>query len=367
MTSMKKGKKDAVLLTGCSGLIGSRLAHRLAADFQVVGFDVNAPSTFPKQAAWFECDLTDHDSVQEAISLVLERFGSSIASVVHLAAYYDFSGESNKLYRTLTVEGTRRLINALRLCAVEQFIFSSSLLVMKPVPDEDSGKLSESSEVQAEWDYPRSKLEAESVIKNEQPPFPTVILRIAGVYTDYCNSIPLSRHISRIYEQKLESYFFPGDADHGQPFVHLEDLVDCLYQTIVRRNSLPREALYLIAEPELMSHRDLQEHIGRLIHGKAWPTYAIPKSFAKAGAWLKDTLSAEEEFIKPWMIELADDHYPVQITSARLDLGWDPKRNLKYSLRQMIDALYDDPRKWYRAHNLTLPEKFEDITASSAM
>jgi nucleoside-diphosphate-sugar epimerase len=63
-------------------------------------------------------------------------------------------------------------------------------------------------------------LEAERVIQEERGSIPAVILRIAGVYNEDCNSIPLAQHISRIYEKRLESYFFPGDADHGQPFVH---------------------------------------------------------------------------------------------------------------------------------------------------
>jgi nucleoside-diphosphate-sugar epimerase len=36
-----------------------------------------------------------------------------VASVVHLAAYFDFSGEEHPLYDKLNVEGTRLLLRAL--------------------------------------------------------------------------------------------------------------------------------------------------------------------------------------------------------------------------------------------------------------
>jgi hypothetical protein len=42
-------------------------------------------------------------------------------------------------------------------------------------------------------------------------------------------------------------------------------------------------------------------------------TPQIPKSPAKAGAWLQDQIPGEEPFIKPWMIDLADDHYALDI------------------------------------------------------
>ena len=41
---------------------------------------------------------------------VRERFGTRIASVIHLAAYYDFSGEPSEKYETITVQGTERLL-----------------------------------------------------------------------------------------------------------------------------------------------------------------------------------------------------------------------------------------------------------------
>ncbi len=44
---------------------------------------------------------------------VAETFGGRVASVIHLAAYFDFSGEASSKYQEVTVEGTRRLLRAL--------------------------------------------------------------------------------------------------------------------------------------------------------------------------------------------------------------------------------------------------------------
>ncbi len=345
-----------VLITGSAGLIGSRLAKALAKSYRVVGLDVKRPRVSTPNTEFVECDLTKSVSVANALEQIAVQFGRQIASVIHLAAYYNFSGEPSPLYDALTVEGTRRLLQQLHEYEVEQFIFSSSLLVMKPA--EEGKIITESSPTDAAWDYPRSKLQAEDAIRKERGSIATIVLRIAGVYDEDCHSIPIAQQISRIYEQDFESYFFPGDADHGQPFVHLNDLVDCIARTVERRKALEPFELLLIAEPDVMSYAELQERIGELIHGQEWPTIRLPKIVAKAGAWVKDKLADEDnpQFIKPWMIDLADAHYPVDIGRARQKLGWEPKHRLRMVLDQMIGRLKQNPSRWYETNGLQLPE-----------
>jgi nucleoside-diphosphate-sugar epimerase len=352
--------RPLVMITGCSGLIGTRLAERLAGNYQVVGLDLHPPATRPPQAfEWIECDLTREDSVRAAFQQVQSRFGQRLASCIHLAAYYDFSGEPSSLYQELTVQGTRRVLRELQSLEVEQFVFSSTLLVMASA---ESGEVvDESSPVDAEWDYPQSKLTTEKVIANQHGDIPVVVLRIAGVYDEDCHSVPVAQQIARIYEEQFESYFFPGDASHGQSFVHLDDLVDCLLRTIERRGSLDAYEMFLIGEEDVMSYGELQDVIGDLLHGKEWPTIRIPKPMAKAGAWVQDKIAGgedQESFIKPWMIDLADQNYPVRIDRAQARLEWHPRHTLRSTVPEMIRRLKRDPAAWYAANKLgSGPEK----------
>jgi nucleoside-diphosphate-sugar epimerase len=353
--NLQAREKPVLLVTGISGLIGTRIIDAFSVNYQIVGLDVKPLETHTADVDWIKCDLTNDASTVQALTTVREKHGERLASVIHLAAYYDFSGEPSSLYRTLTVEGTRRLLRGLRKFQSEQFIFSSTLLVMKPV--EEGELITETSPTEAEWDYPRSKLDSEEVIHQERGSLPSVILRIAGVYDEDCHSIPIAQHIRRIYEKQFESYFFPGDPQHGQPFIHLDDLIDGLRKTIERRHTLGQWQLLLLAEPDVISYEELQEQLGELIHGEEWPTFRIPKTVAKVGAWAKEKFQGDEEtFIKPWMVDLADAHYPVAIDRARAILGWTPKHCLRDTLQEMIRRLKRDPRQWYHTNKLPLPE-----------
>jgi len=346
--------KPIILITGSSGLIGKTVMKALNDKYFLVGLDVKEPEEEIRNSVWMECDLTDQQNVKETLKNVSDSHGQKIASVIHLAAYYDFSGEPSEMYDKLTVNGTRHLLQELQTLDVGQVVFSSSLLVMDPV-DEEEAPLTEDSGTHASWPYPESKLRAERVIREEHGDIPSVILRIAGVYTDHCDSLPLSQHIRRIYEKALESYFFPGNDEHGQPYVHLEDLANCFAQVVEKRTELGEYEVFLIAEPELLSHEQLQEQIGTLVHDREWPSIRIPKTMAKAGAWVEENLLPGEVFIKPWMVDLADDNYPVEIKKAREKLQWEPEHSLNNCLERMVKELKQDPRSWYERHDLPLP------------
>jgi nucleoside-diphosphate-sugar epimerase len=350
--------KDVILVTGSSGLIGSATIRRLANGRLLVGFDREGPPHPPRAAECVHVDLTSDESVREGVERVRFAYGNRIASVIHLAAYYDFSGEPSPLYEQLTVGGTERLLRALEGFEVEQFVFSSSMLVHAPCnPGE---RITEQSPLLPKWDYPQSKVDTEHLLHEQHGDVPLLVLRIAGVYDDRCHSIPIAHQVQRIFERRLISHVFPGVTSHGQAFVHLDDLTEALALAVERRRALPSELTLLIGEPETFSYDLVQRELGRLIHNEVWETKQVPKAMAKAGAWLQDRVPGEEPFIKPWMIDLADDHFELDISRARAILGWQPRRSLFETLPSIVAGLMADPLGWYETNKLEPPSWFEE-------
>ena len=347
--------RPTIIVTGSSGLLGEAIVRRLAPNYDIVGLDVAAPAA-DSPVDFVKFDITKEDSVRKSLDYVLAAYGETIASVVHLAAYYDFSGEPSPLYEEITVQGTERLLQALKRSHVEQFIFSSTLLVHAPT--EPGRPIDEDHPIDAKWDYPQSKVETEQLLLEQHDDISLLTLRMAGIYDDEGHSIPIANQIKRIYEKDLTGRVYPGDLTHGQAFLHKEDLVDAIEAAIERRSNLPDELTLLLAEEDVCSYEEMQDILGELIHGSDWPTIEIPKPLAKVGAWVQDTAPVgEEPFIKPWMIDLADDHYEVDVSRAEEYLGWRPRRRLDETLPKVVEALKRDPLAWYEENKLDPPEK----------
>jgi nucleoside-diphosphate-sugar epimerase len=344
------------LVTGSSGRIGSAVMRRFAGRFDsVVGFDHNAPKNPPPGCTHVPVELTSEESVESGLRILRGHHGTHVASVIHLAAYYDFFGEPSPKYDEITVGGTGRLLRLLRdrEFQVEQFVFSSTMLVHRPA--EPGQYINEDWPLGPTWAYPESKVRTENLIREKRGDIPAVLLRIAGVYDDGCHSIPLAHQIQRIYERQFTSRVYSGSTSHGQSFVHLDDLVDAIEVTIERRAALPPELPVLLGEPEALSYDELQHTMARLIHGDHWETLEVPgpvAPLAKAGAWVMEKLPGADPFIKPWMIDRANDHYALDITRARTLLNWEPKRSLRETLPKMIAAFKADPLGWYRENDL---------------
>lgn len=360
---MDKQDNPIVLITGIGGGIGSVLAGALKRDYRVVGLDRSAPEGGDKDYAFVKADLTDAASVEAALREVTQSHGSRIASVVHLAAYFDFSGEDNALYQQLNVEGTRRLLEALKTLEVEQFIYAGTMLVHAPVKPGE--RIDETALVAPKWAYPKSKAAAEEAIAQSQPSFPYVLLHLAGVYDDQSVMPTVAQQIARIYGRDLQSHLYAGDLAAGQAMLHKTDMVDAFVRCIDRRDRLPPSLTLLVGENEGVGYQALQQEIGELIHGEQdWSTLQVPAPVAKLGAWVgvkaeplvPDAIDeGKKPFIRPFMIEMASDHYALDTLRARDLLGWMPRHDIRDTLPSIVAALKRDPLAWYKAHKIVPP------------
>lgn len=344
-------KKKLILLTGCSGLVGTRLRAALGVDFQIIGLDNSAPEQEGEGSVWIKCDLSNETSVHAALKEVRQNFGPHFVSVIHLAGYYDFAGEPSLLYEKQTGGGTHRLLQALQTFRVEQFIVLSSLLSDPPAAP---GNL-QASGLLAEGDYSRAQWVQANQWRQARGKIPLVILRLGGVYDERCHSLPLAQQIRRIYEKKFESCLFPGDKTHGRAVVHLADVASGLQHVIAWRQELKAEELFLIAESEVLSYMELQERFGHLLYGPAWPSLQRPPLVARMGALMPANRHGTIPFIKPWMIDVTNPRYPEKIRRTNENLNWWPRHRLTLTLAAMTETLRQSPTQWYKDNGLPAP------------
>jgi len=276
---MAPRRKPLVLITGASGRIGSKLIERLRAHYRIAAFDIR-----PAEGVdFYNADISKPESVGEALAALKKDHGTKIAAVVHLAAFYDFTGEDDERYRTINVEGTRHLIDGLGALAVERLVYASTILVHEPGRPGDL--ITEDTPIAPHWAYPQSKAEAEEIVVKQAGDTPWTILRLAGVYDEEVAVPTLAQQIARVYELDFEAGVYAGDPSAGQSLLHTEDMVEAIAAVIDKRDALPKQQILLIGEPGAASYAELQQRIGMLIHGgESWKPVPLPKPIAKLGA-----------------------------------------------------------------------------------
>ena len=349
-----------VVITGAGGNLGRALATALGRDYRIVGLDlVASDKAFPILAA----DMSDAGSLKQALDRIAKDHGTRIASVIHLAAYFDFSGEEDPRYEAVNVNGTRNLLNALQALDVEQFLYTSTMLVHAPVRPGEA--IDETQPIGPGWAYPKSKARAEAAIAEAHGRIPYVILRLAGVYDERTTIPTMAQQMARIYEGDLQSHLYSGSTLTGQSMLHREDMIDAIKRAVDRRASLESGTAILIGEPHAMSYDAIQDELGHALHGaEEWLTLRVTKRLASIGAKAMEVMEkvvpdvidrGEKPFVKPFMVRMADDHYALDIKRAVDLLGWRPHHRLKEELPRMAAALKADPVGWYRAHRMTPP------------
>lgn len=339
-----------IVVTGGAGFLGRAIVEAFAETCDVAILDRQAPEAAPPSALFAPLDLTADDSVRGALDRVRAAFGGRIACVFHLAAFIDLSGEPDPKYEAVTVRGAERLLRALSAFEVERFAFASTMLVH--AAGRPGERIAEDRPLDPKLPYRASKIETERVIEAERGDVPVVHLRLAGVYDDLCRNVFLAHQIARIFERDPKARAYPGDLATAQSFLHRDDLRRAALRVVERRNRLPPVLPLLIGEPEAMSYGELQAEIGRLIDGQPTETLRVPKALARAGDWVEEEVIGRKTFVRPWMIDVADDSYVLDVARARDALGWAPERSLRGALPKMVDALKADPAGWYEANHL---------------
>jgi nucleoside-diphosphate-sugar epimerase len=327
--------KPLVLITGSEGRIGQAIAAALGDDYTIVGFERECDTG----SNCISVDISSEEAITAAFAQLRQGHGGRIDSVIHLAAFYDFSDEPHPLYDEVNVKGTRQLLKGLQAFEVTQFIYASTMLVHAPTAP--GLPINEDSPLEPKWPYPQSKKAAEEEVRAHHGRIPFVIMRLAGVYTEWSEVPSLSTQIQRIYERQLQSHVFPGDPSHGQSFSHIDDVARAFSLAVEQRSQLAQEVTLLIGEPVTESYEGFQNLIGALVHGEPWSTRQVPKSVGIVGAWLQNKLEdvvpdsidrGIEPFVKPFMVPLSDDHFELDISRARKILNWNPQHTLRGTL-----------------------------------
>lgn len=351
---MENGKKRIVLVTGAGGRIGKSIIQKIADQYKVIGFDRSSAIFYSEDEEIIPLDVSNRESMISTFHNIESKYGKKIHCVIHLAAYYSFEGDSSfKKYQKITIEGTRLLLQLLQSFEVDQFIFSSTMLVHKETPV--GKKIHEEDPLCPYWNYPKSKIITEQVIQEERGSIKQVtIIRMSGIYDDKFHSIPLSTQLQRVMEKQFLAFFYPGKRTHGNPYLHMDDLVHLIYLCIEKAKSLPPFLTLLASEDKSFSYIELHQRMSKALFGFTLPLIWVPKFAAKIGSFF-----LMNSFIKPFMIDIADLHYDCDCSKAKTLLGWRAEHSLDKNLESLVMWAKNNKQDFYKENNLIVPHSLE--------
>ena len=135
-------KKPGLIVTGATGFLGSRLIQLLNRDYTIFAVSLRSPQEAgvfdAANVHWFQVHIGQFDRLREVFSRIREMGGADL--LLHLAAYYDFTGEDHPEYKNTNVMGTRNVLELSVPLKLRKFLFASSVAACPfPGPGETVG------------------------------------------------------------------------------------------------------------------------------------------------------------------------------------------------------------------------------------
>ncbi|MDY6974436.1 MAG: NAD-dependent epimerase/dehydratase family protein, partial [Thermodesulfobacteriota bacterium] len=183
--------QPGIVVTGASGFIGRHFVIAVSRQFRLfcLARRTQKEAGVPKDENihWVQVDISNRKDLQDISKYVIDRGGADY--VLHLAGYYDFSQEENPAYEMTNVVGTSNVLELAETLRARRFLFSSSLAACKfPARDQ---MVTEESPADADFPYAISKRKGEDIIREYSNRLPSTIIRLAAVFSDWCEYPPL--------------------------------------------------------------------------------------------------------------------------------------------------------------------------------
>ncbi len=270
-------------------------------------------------------DLTDRDSMLQALK--------GVDAVVHLAAYYTFTGRK-EMYEKVNVKGTGDLLDACRETGVRRFIYCSSTEAMGPIASPPGD---EDSPLNPQYEYGRSKARAEELVKSSGLDW--TILRPSGIYGP-SNVDDVAYYFITSFKG-FASKFIIGSGKNYIQFVHVKDVVQGFLKTMDSQASIGRT--YIISQARPYTYEEVYRVLANIFQQKE-PRWRVPRGLAKLMMLPIEgfnLLIGRENFLyRRETVNSVTSDRAFKIDRARRDLGYEPEYDLPEGRAETV--------AWYR-------------------
>ncbi|MCP3978865.1 MAG: NAD(P)-dependent oxidoreductase [bacterium] len=353
---MDRKRQPVVLITGAAGFLGSALTVDLAGDHSIVALDRRQPGRALLDAApqveWHRIDIAEKAEVSAIFESTRRRSGR-IDFVVHLAAFYHFDLDRHPEYERTNVRGTSNVLQASIESSVSRLLFSSSMMAM--LPPAPGTMLDERTPASGLIPYGRSKATNEGMIAEVRDRLPSIVLRIGGVFSDWCELPPLCSLIRQWGARTPLNRIVVGRGESGFPYVHRSDWVRLVRACLCYDGRLPPHETLLASQHGVVTHDELFGALQRARSGagRAAAPLHVPVTLARVGLHMRAALgriTGSMPYERPWMLRYVDRPWVADTTRTRKRLDWDCSHGMRVCERLpvLLEHFENDRTRWER-------------------
>jgi nucleoside-diphosphate-sugar epimerase len=341
-----------IAITGASGFLGRLLVQLLRRRHTVVALDrrplIEAEMAGHPNVEWYQVDLADREGLEGTIACI--RAGGGADVMIHLAAYYDFTGDEHPEYRRTNVDAMRVLLDASRRLGLEHFIFASSVAAC---PFSAPGRpITEATPPHGDHIYAQTKRAGEEMLAEYCDSFSPIIVRFAAMFSDWCEYPPLQVLLDSWLGGGWNARILAGRGRSAVPYLHVRDGAAFVMRLLERRHGLDPMEVVMAGEDGAVSHLDLYRAATEHVDGAPRRPIHLPRPLCKPGIWLRDVVgrvSGNRPFERTWMADYVDRRLEIDASRTRARLGWDPTPRLSLLSRLpfLIEHRRENPAQWY--------------------
>jgi hypothetical protein len=177
-------------------------------------------------------------------------------------------------------------------------------------------------------------------------------LRIAGVFSDWCELPPLASVIKLWSGGSPLSRIVVGRGETGIPYIHRDDFVALVRSCVEQSAKLAPFEVFLASQHGAVSHKDLFQIIREARgEGSSDQPILVSPAMATVGLYLRRALgfvTRDRPYERPWMLQFIDRPWIADTTVTRNKLTWDCTAELTIRRRMplMMDRFQRRRRVW---------------------
>ena len=305
-----------VLITGSSGFIGSKLTDSLSKfGYKVCGIDIRPPSnhmlTFlnSRDISFITQDISNKKQLQTELNHYIDQNGVPNI-IIHLATFWNYSNDYSDKFYECNLDMTQNLLD---LCTdwkyfgntIDKFIYASSVEAL-PYYNNNNNQY-QYLEKSLYHPYGWSKANNEVLLTKYFNKFNIIILRLGGVYSDWCELPPITWLFNRWGKDNVLGRIIPGKGQTVLPVIHRDNLM-LYFDKFINENYVIFPKYISVHEDDenyAISHNELFALIKTYLDQNPEPIH-IPKTIIKLGLLGENILQMKPKE-QMWMLNLLDE------------------------------------------------------------